>query len=184
VRLAQFGSVVSAVNRPSPATARTRRSGPPHRLSKRFSSLSSSTRSAPETMDERRAHHIEPVDRSQLLGEPRQVLHRRGESSEQHVADHGLPGGRGIGLNLLDDAIAVVSPAVSISFRSSFRGWSERTDPNDEIPGSMPRIARNDDFVVNQTAFTPFDQFCADLVRLFLLRPMAASPDRYFSSRE
>ena len=49
VRLAQFGSRVSAVNSPSPAIARTRRSEPRTALSKRFSSLNSSTSSKPET---------------------------------------------------------------------------------------------------------------------------------------
>ena len=39
---------------------------------------------------DRRAHHVEPEDRPELLGEPRQVLHRRGGIERQHVADHRL----------------------------------------------------------------------------------------------
>src|SRR5258708_2091086 len=45
----QFGSCVSAVNSASPPSMRTRRSEPRTALSKRFSSHSSATRSAPET---------------------------------------------------------------------------------------------------------------------------------------
>ncbi len=39
---------------------------------------------------DRRAHHVEPEDRPQFLGQPRQVLHRRGRVQRQHVADHRL----------------------------------------------------------------------------------------------
>src|SRR5579863_6815552 len=47
--LAQFGSLVLAVNRPSPPTARTRASGPRTALSKRVSSQSSLASRAPAT---------------------------------------------------------------------------------------------------------------------------------------
>ncbi len=40
--------------------------------------------------DQRRAHHVEPEDRPQFLGQPRQVLHRRGRIQRQHIADHRL----------------------------------------------------------------------------------------------
>ena len=45
--------------------------------------------------DDRRAHHVEPEDRPQLLGQPRQVLHRRARIQRQHIADHRL--GRRLG---------------------------------------------------------------------------------------
>ena len=40
--------------------------------------------------DERRAHHVEPEDRPQFLGQPHQMLHRRVRIQRQHVADDGL----------------------------------------------------------------------------------------------
>ncbi|MGY4593912.1 hypothetical protein ACVWXL_001658 [Bradyrhizobium sp. GM22.5] len=39
---------------------------------------------------DRRAHHVEPEDRPQLLGKPGQMLHRCGRIQRQHVADHRL----------------------------------------------------------------------------------------------
>ena len=38
--------------------------------------------------DQRRAHHVKPEDGPQFLGQPRQILHRRGRIERQHVADH------------------------------------------------------------------------------------------------
>ena len=103
--LLQFGSLVSAVNRPSPPTARTRRSEPRTALSKRFSSLSSSTRSWPETMT-----IGEPIMSSQKIG-PSSLASRARfctgalESSDSMLPTTGLVGGCGIGSRLLVDAI-------------------------------------------------------------------------------
>src|SRR6202041_1009696 len=103
--LLQFGSLVSAVNRPSPATARTRRNGPRTAFSKRFSSLSSSTRSWPETMTSGA-----PIMSSQKIG-PNSLASRARfctgavESSDSMLPTTGLVGGCGIGLNRLVDAI-------------------------------------------------------------------------------
>ena len=103
--------MVSAVNRPSPPTARTRRSGPRTALSKRFSSLSSSTRSWPETMT-----IGAPIMSSQKIG-PSSLASRARfctgavESSDSMLPTTGLVGGCGIGLSLLVDAIVKVSPA-------------------------------------------------------------------------
>ena len=109
--LLQFGSVVSAVNRPSPPIARTRRSGPRTALSKRFSSLSSLTRSWPETMTSGA-----PIMSSQKIG-PNSLASRARfctgavESSDSILPTTGFVGGCGIGLSRLVDAIAIVSPA-------------------------------------------------------------------------
>src|SRR6266404_1046354 len=144
--LLQFGSVVSAVKRPSPATARTRRSGPRTALSKRFSSLSSSTRSWPETIT-----IGAPIISSQKIG-PSSLASRARfctgalESSDSMLPTTGLVGGCGIGLSLLVDAIARLSPAL--------------------IEGSAEPLS------------TPFNQLGADLIRLFLLRPMATVPNQ------
>ena len=103
--LLQFGSEVSAVNRPSPATARTRRSGPRTALSKRFSSLSSSTRSWPETIT-----IGAPIMSSQKIG-PSSLASRVRfctgalESSDSMLPTTGLVGGCGIGLSLFFGAI-------------------------------------------------------------------------------
>ena len=109
--LLQFGSEVSAVNRPSPPTARTRRSEPRTALSKRFSSLSSSTRSWPETMTSGA-----PIMSSQKIGPSSLVSRTRCctgalASSDSMLPTTGFFGGCGIGLSLLVDAIAIVSPA-------------------------------------------------------------------------
>ncbi len=40
--------------------------------------------------DERRAHHVEPEDRPELLGQPHQVLNGRRCIQRQHIADHRL----------------------------------------------------------------------------------------------
>src|ERR1700722_14729204 len=103
--LLQFGSEVSAVNKPSPPTARTRRSEPRTALSKRFSSLSSSTRSWPETIT-----IGAPIMSSQKIG-PSSLASRAKfctgalESSDSMLPTTGLVGGCGIGLSLLLDAI-------------------------------------------------------------------------------
>src|SRR6267154_1329968 len=200
--LLQFGSLVSAVNSPSPPTARTLRSEPRTALSKRFSSLSSSTRSWPETMTSGA-----PIMSSQKIG-PSSLVSRTKcctgavESSDSMLPTTGFVGGCGIGLSLLVDAIAVVSPAVSISIRQRKRsefprrhsGMVRRTRPQmcnrtSEVRrfasprnDRSSRFACNDDVVVrsSKSSFTPFDQLGADLVRLFLLRPMAAATNQVF----
>src|ERR1700744_2559704 len=93
--LLQFGSSVSAVNRPSPPIARTRRNGPRTALSKRFSSLSSSTRSWPETK----------TIGAPLLASRARFCTGAVESSDSILPTTGLVGGCGIGLSRLVDAI-------------------------------------------------------------------------------
>src|SRR5581483_3753092 len=140
--LLQFGSLVSAVNRPSPPTARTLRSAPRTVLSKRFSSESSSTRSWPDTTT-----IGEPIMSSQKIG-PSSLASRvrcctgAAESSDSMLPTTGLLGGCGIGSRRFFDDIATLPPA------------------------------RNDELA--KPSSTPFDQLCADLFRLLLLRPMAA----------
>src|SRR6202165_6148100 len=177
--LLQFGSWVSAVNRPSPATARTRRSGPRTALSKRFSSLSSSTRSWPETMTSGA-----PIMSSQKIG-PNSLVSRARfctgalESSDRLCPPTGFVGGCGIGLSLFVDAIAIVplpNPPVIASEAKQSIGRKKRI-------GLLRRFApRNDDTsvprVLTKPLSTPFDQLGADLIRLFLLRPLAAVPNQ------
>src|SRR5581483_11632653 len=109
----QFGSDVSAVNRPSPAIARTRRNGPRTALSNRFSSLSSSTRSWPDTIT-----IGAPIMSSQKIG-PSSLASRARfctgavESSDSMLPTTGLVGGCGIGLSLFFDAIANSFPATT-----------------------------------------------------------------------
>src|SRR6476646_5967452 len=109
--LLQFGSRVSAVNRPSPPTARTRRSAPRTALSKRFSSESSSTRSWPETTT-----MGEPIMSSQKIG-PSSLASRvrfctgAAESSDSMLPTTGLVGGCGIGSRRFFDDIATLPPA-------------------------------------------------------------------------
>src|SRR5882762_6757114 len=178
--LLQFGSLVSAVNRPSPPTARTRRSAPRTALSKRFSSESSSISSKPEAMT-----IGEPIMSSQKIGPSSLVSRTRSctgaaESSDSMLPTTGFVGGCGIGLNLLLDAIVEVSPALS-QLTPSLRGAKRRSNPC--FPGGwMDRFARNDDVAryLPKPSSTPFDQFRTDLFRLFLLRPMAAVFDQIF----
>src|SRR5882762_4304805 len=132
--LLQFGSLVSAVNSPSPPTARTQRSEPRTALSNRFSSESSSTRSWPEAMT-----IGEPIMSSQKIGPSSLVSRTRSctgaaESSDSMLPTTGFVGGCGIGLNLLLDAIVKVSPALS-QLTPSFRGDAKHRTRNLEIPG-------------------------------------------------
>src|SRR5664279_5031695 len=143
--LLQFGSEVSAVNRPSPPIARTLRRGPRTTLSKRFSSESSLTRSWPETMTSGA-----PIMSSQKIG-PNSLASRARfctgavESSDSMLPTTGLVGGCGIGLSRLVDVIAIVSPALLqpvVSYQSirskrlelSFRGDAKHRTRNLEIP--------------------------------------------------
>src|SRR5512142_3374673 len=115
--LLQFGSLVSAVNRPSPPTARTRRSAPRTVLSKRFSSDSSSTRSWPETTT-----IGEPIMSSQKIG-PSSLASRvrcctgAAESSDSMLPTTGLVGGCGIGSSRFLDDIKYASPCLDLQHR-------------------------------------------------------------------
>src|SRR6195952_4526369 len=105
--LLQFGSLVSAVNNPSPPTARTRRNEPRTALSKRFSSLSSSTRSWRATITSGA-----PIMSSQKIGPSSLVSRARCctgavESSDSMLPTTGFFGGGGIGLSLLGDGMFV-----------------------------------------------------------------------------
>src|SRR5260370_15716119 len=110
--LLQFGSLVWAVNSRSPPTARTRRSEPRTALSKRLSSESASTRSCPETITSGA-----PIISSQKIGPSSLVSRTRCctgafGSSDSMLPTTGFFGGCGIGLSLLGDAIARLSPAL------------------------------------------------------------------------
>ena len=84
--------------------------------------------------DERRAHHVEPEDRPQFLGEPNQMLHRCVGIQRQHVADDRLfrrmryrtqfVGGRHLGRVSLPNLLTL-----------SFRGGAKHRTRNLEIPG-------------------------------------------------
>src|SRR5450631_4355205 len=181
--LLQFGSDVSAVNSPSPPTARTRRSEPRTALSKRFSSLSSSTRSWPETITSGA-----PIMSSQKIGPSSLVSRTRCctgavESSDSMLPTTGLVGGCGIGLSRLVDAICVI-----VSWLGPGRYLNRHCERSEAIHDHKERV---DCFVASllamtvsvtspKSSFTPFDQLGADLARLFLLRPMAAAPNQVF----
>src|SRR6185312_2338171 len=178
--LLQFGSVVSAVNRPSPATARTRRSGPRTALSKRFSSESSSTRSWPETIT-----IGAPIMSSQKIG-PSSFASRvrfctgAEESSDSMLPTTGLVGGCGIGLSLFFfGAIASVCPCPA-SDSSVIPGWSAGPDPESRDSGFDASHRPGMTTSLPKPFSTPFDQFGADLFRFLLLRPMAAVPHQVF----
>src|SRR5258707_2931220 len=196
--LLQFGSLVSEVNRPSPPTARTRRSEPRTALSKRFSSESSSIRSWPETMTSGA-----PIMSSQKIGPSSLVSRTRCctgalGSSDSMLPTTGFFGGCGIGSSLLLAAIFEVSPACLSRIASNLglrhSGMVRRTRPgisrfrvrcfasprNDCTSRFAPR---NDDALtcaLPKSFSAPFDQLGADLVRLFLLRPMAAVAHEIF----
>src|SRR6266849_3742316 len=133
--LLQFGSFVYAVNSPSPATARTRRRDPFTALSNRFSSLISSTRSCPETTT-----NGVPIMSSQKIG-PNFLASRARfctgalESSDSMLPTTGLVGGCGIGLSLFVDAIAIMSPAVSLDPCRHCEERLRRSNPEFVIPG-------------------------------------------------
>src|SRR6202790_1613494 len=186
--LLQFGSFVCAVNSPSPATARTRRRDPFTSLSNRFSSLSSSTRSCPETTT-----NGVPIMSSQKIG-PSSLAIRvicwigALESTDSMLPTTGFFGGCGIGLSLLVDAIAIMSPALSPHNRSHpevralscaprgmgrLHSWphpSRLAQEGSHFRMTTPVVASP------KPSSTPFDQPGADLIQLFLLRPVAAAP--------
>src|ERR1700688_579266 len=118
--LLQFGSLVSAGNRPSPAIARTRRNGPRTALSKRFSSDSSLTRSWPETMTSGA-----PIMSSQKIG-PNSLASRARfctgavESSDNRFPPTGWAGGAGMGFGRLVAALAVVAPCLRVLRRHPY----------------------------------------------------------------
>src|SRR5665213_301701 len=188
--LLQFGSVVSAVNRPSPATARTRRSGPRTALSKRFSSLSSSTRSWPETIT-----IGEPIMSSQKIG-PNSFASRARfctgavESSDSMLPTTGLVGGCGIGLSRLVEAIAGYLPVVlpyaprhpEVRALARLEGRTAGTFIASILRGSPKGLAPQDDAVFASPKFppAPLDQLVADLLGFFLLGPVAAALHQIF----
>src|SRR5262245_29951698 len=172
--LLQFGSDVSAVNRPSPPTARTRRNGPRTALSKRFSSESSSTRSWPETMTSGA-----PIMSSQKIG-PSSFASRvrfctgAEESSDSMLPTTGLVGGCGIGLSLF------LFGAIANSFPSHIIIASIVARVSEATPGSpayrcahagytldcfVAYAPRDDDAIASSTKPlpTPFDQLGTDL---------------------
>src|SRR5258705_1194791 len=157
--LLQFGSFVCAVNSPSPATARTRRRDPFTALSNRFSSLSSSTRSGPETTT-----NGVPIMSSQKIG-PNSLASRARfcvgalESSDNILPTTGLVGGCGIGLSLFVDAIAILSPAIHAHRRHPEDLATDRVSKDSRMHRTLPsfearrnrRAPRDDAFT--QTAF-------------------------------
>src|SRR5580698_7550503 len=180
--LLQFGSEVSAVNSPSPPTARTRRNGPRTALSKRFSSLSSSTRSWPDTIT-----IGEPIMSSQKIG-PNSLASRARfctgalESSDSMLPTTGFVGGCGIGANRLLDAIAKVSPD-SPAVIPRERALARVSKDGRIHCLSSSRLAEDGSHLrmtLTKSLSTPFDQLGADLFRLFLLRPMAAVAHQVF----
>src|SRR5580693_7680304 len=177
--LLQFGSEVSAVNRPSPATARTRRSGPRTALSKRFSSESSSTRSWPETIT-----IGAPIMSSQKIG-PNSLASRVRfctgalESSDSMLPTTGLVGGCGIGLSLFFGAIFGLVPHCHSGAIRSIEGARMTTY------GFFIACAPRNDVAATSCVLpkplpAPLDQLGRDLLRLFLLRPMAAAAHQIF----
>src|SRR6185295_6261616 len=189
--LLQFGSLVSAVNNPSPPTARTRRSEPRTALSKRFSSESSSIRSWPPTMTSGA-----PIMSSQKIG-PSSLMSRvrcctgAFGSSDSILPTTGFFGGCGIGFSLFGDAIVEVSPAClnrHCERSEAIHRSAERK--NRSLRRFSAKLLRN--FVAELLAITsnllclskplptPFDQLGADLIRLFLLRPMATVAHQVF----
>src|ERR1700676_68021 len=145
--LLQFGSFVYAVKSPSPATARTRRRDPFTALSNRFSSLSSSTRSCPETTT-----NGVPIMSSQKIGPSSLAIRIKPcvgaiESTDSILPTTGFFGGCGIGLSLFVDAIAVISPAS----QPSLRGAKRRSNPCLFLGYGLLRSARNDEHYLTQT---------------------------------
>jgi len=98
--LLQFGSWVWAVNSPSPAKARIRRWAPLTNLSKRFSSLSSSTRSAPLTTTKGMPIMSSQKIRPSSLAIRVKLWIGADASSDSALPNTGFAGGCGIGLNL------------------------------------------------------------------------------------
>ena len=113
--LAQFGSDVSDVKSPSPATARMRRSEPRTALSKRVSSQISSTSSAPDTTTSG-----VPIMSSQKIGPCSRVICIRlcsgvSESTVSMLPTTGLPGGCGIGASAFLDAMSEFLPCTTLA---------------------------------------------------------------------
>ena len=137
--------------------------------------------------DQRRTHHVEPVDRPEFLGQPRQMLDRRGRVQRQHVADHRL--GRRMRdraqfirgrhrdslsccLNVINKCRHCEEHLRSESNRSFFH--QQKMDCFALLAMTMLHVR------LPKSSSTPFDQLGADLFRLFLLRPMAAVLDQIF----
>src|ERR1700736_2370503 len=133
--LLQFGSFVYAVKSPSPATARTRRRDPFTALSNRFSSLSSSTRSCPETTPNGVPILCTQNIRPSPVAIPLKPCVGAIDSTDNILPTTGFFGGCGIGLSLFVDAIA----KLSLAPQPSFRGDAEHRTRNLEIPGLVLR---------------------------------------------
>src|SRR6266850_1625196 len=108
----QLGSCVSAVNKASPPSMRTRRSEPRTALSKRFSSLSSATRSAPDTTTKG-----VPIMSSQKMGPCSRAMRIRSwigasPSTVSMLPSTGVRGGCGIGCSLLRAMNSAVLPVL------------------------------------------------------------------------
>ncbi len=108
----QLGSCVSAVNSASPPSMRTRRSEPRTALSKRFSSHSSATRSAPETTTSG-----VPIMSSQKIGPCSRAIRIRSWigaslSTVSMLPSIGVRGGCGIGCSLLRAMASAVLPVL------------------------------------------------------------------------
>src|SRR5216684_6120999 len=186
--LFQFGSFVYAVNNPSPAMARTRRRDPFTALSNRFSSLSSSTRSCPETTT-----NGVPIMSSQKIGPSSlaiRVICWIGvlESTDSMLPTTGFFGGCGIGLSLFVDAIVMLTPCYFARTAVILRCAHLRASKDGRFcllphPSRLARkgshLRMTTPVIVSPKSLpTPFDQLGADLIRLFLLRPMAAVPNQ------
>src|SRR5665213_40014 len=98
------------------------------------------------------------------------------ESSDSMLPTTGLVGGCGIGLKRLLDAIGNVSPAIHYP---SLRAKRSNPEPQEKT-GLLRRFAPRNDGNLPESFSTPFDQFGADLFRLFLLRPMTAVAHQIF----
>src|SRR4029453_15618825 len=116
-----------------------------------------------------------PIMSSQKIGPSSLVSRTRCCTGALGPRDSMLPttgffGGCGIGFSLLGDAIVEVSPALSHS--PSLRAKRSNPSCRKRKNGLLRRFApRNDDELAlcAKPFLTPFDQFGADLVRLFLL---------------
>ena len=167
VRLAQFGSLVSAVNRPSPATARTRRSGPRTRLVEPFSSRAR----RPDRGGRRRREarpSCQPEDRPEFHSQPHQILHRRRQIQRQHVPTTGLVGGCGIGLSRLPDANFELSPARCLT-RAVIAGSAATM-----LLRASTRLPRHDHLGTDSSGFPASNGRCAR----YFSRSGSASPCR------
>src|SRR3954463_15578309 len=100
-------------------------------------------------------------------------------SSDSMLPTTGFFGGCGIGSSLLGDAIVEDSPALSQPSLRAKRSNPSLGEKKEWIASSL-RCSQLRYVELPKSLPTPFDQLGADLVRLFLLRPMAAVADEVF----